>query len=86
MFINNNNITDDLINIGSGVEISIKKLAEKIQKIVGFEGKLDFDKNMPDGNPRKLLDSSKIKSYGWSPEINLDVGLSSAYNWYKEHI
>ena len=86
MFINDNNITDDLINIGSGVEISIKELAEKIQKIVGFEGKLEFDKNMPDGNPRKLLDSSKIKSYGWSPEINLDVGLSSAYNWYKKHI
>ena len=86
MFINDNNITDDLINIGSGVEISIKELAEKIQKIVGFEGKLDFDKNMPDGNPRKLLDSSKLKSYGWSPEINLDVGLSSAYNWYKKHI
>ena len=86
MFINNNNITDDIINIGSGVEISIKKLAEKIQKIVEFEGKLDFDTNMPDGNPRKLLDSSKIKSYGWSPEINLDTGLSSAYRWYRENI
>ena len=41
---------------------------------------------MPDGNPRKLLDSSKIKSYGWCPEINLDEGLSSAYKWYKEQI
>jgi GDP-L-fucose synthase len=86
IFVNDNNITDDLINIGSGVEISIKELAEKIQKIVGFDGKLDFDKNMPDGNPRKLLDSSKIKSYGWCPEINLDEGLSSAYKWYKEQI
>jgi len=85
-FINENNIEDDLINIGSGVEITIKDLAEKIRNIVGYKGLLKFDKSMPDGNPRKLLDSSKINSYGWYPSIDLDDGLSKAYNWYKDNI
>ena len=86
MFINKSNITDDLINIGSGSEISIKELAQKIKTIVGYQGSLNFNENMPDGNPRKLLDSSKIYKYGWRPEINLDEGLLSAYDWYKKFV
>ena len=86
MFISQNSIKEDLINIGSGNEISIKELAKKIKEIVGFEGILKFDKNMPDGNPRKLLDSSLINNYGWRHEIDLDEGLASTYKWYKENI
>ena len=86
IFISQNSIKEDLINIGSGNEISIKELAEKIKKIVGFKGSLSFDENMPDGNPRKLLDSSLINNYGWSHEIDLDEGLANTYKWYKENI
>ncbi len=85
-FIIENNINDELINIGSGVEISILELSKKIQKIIGFQGSLQFDSNKPDGNPRKFLDSSLIKSYGWKPEIELDEGLSLTYSWYLDNI
>lgn len=85
-FIIKNNINDELLNIGSGEEVSILELAEIIKNIVGFEGKITFNKNMPDGNPRKLLDSSKINNYGWSPKISLKDGLIKTYNWYKKLI
>ena len=85
-FIIKNNINDELLNIGSGEEVSILELSEIIKNIVGFEGKITFNKNMPDGNPRKLLDSSKINNYGWSPKINLKDGLIKTYNWYKKLI
>ena len=57
----------------------------KIKDIVGFRGDLFFDKSMPDGNPRKLLDSSNINNLGWGPEIDLDDGLKSVYSWYLEN-
>ena len=81
-FVIKNNVDDDLINVGSGVEISIKDLAFKIKKIVGYEGKLVFDKSKPDGNPRKLLDNNKIRNLGWSPITDLDNGLKITYDWY----
>ena len=85
-FILNNNIQDDLINIGSGEEISILKLAELIKDVIGYEGSLVFDTSMPDGNPRKLLDCSLINSYGWNHNTNLATGLEKTYNWYKNNI
>tara|TARA_S200000501_G_scaffold377254_1_gene434899 strand:+ start:1142 stop:2086 length:945 start_codon:yes stop_codon:yes gene_type:complete len=75
----------DLINVGSGEEISIKDLATKIQKIIKFEGELEFDNSKPDGNPRKLLDSSKINNMGWEHSIGLDEGLKITYNWFLEN-
>ena len=60
-------------------------LAEKIKKIVEFKGELVFDDTKPDGNPRKLLDSTLIKSYGWMPTIELGEGLNSTYQWYLEN-
>lgn len=84
-FIIENNIDDELINIGSGEEISIENLAFLIKEIVGFEGLLTFDKTKPDGNPRKLLDSTVIRSYGWEPKVSLKEGLGLAYNWYLEN-
>jgi GDP-L-fucose synthase len=81
-----NNIEDDLINIGSGSEISIKDLGRTIKEVVGYKGSLDFDKTKPDGNPRKLLDSSIINNYGWEPKVELTEGLNLAFNWFKENI
>ena len=77
---------ESLLNIGSGIEITIYDLAKKIREVVEFEGQLDFDSTKPDGNPRKLLDSSTINKLGWSPEINLDNGLRLTYKWYLNNL
>jgi len=73
------------INIGSGVEISIKDLALKIADLTGFTGNVTWDANRPDGTPRKILDSTKINKLGWKPLIPLDEGIKSNINWYKEN-
>jgi GDP-L-fucose synthase len=73
------------INIGSGVEISIKDLAMKIADLTGFTGNITWDANRPDGTPRKILDSTKINKLGWKPLIPLDEGIKSNINWYKEN-
>lgn len=70
------------INIGSGVEISIKELAEKLSSIIGYKGNIEFRSEFPNGTPRKVLDSSKMRSMGWSPEISIEDGLSNIYHWY----
>jgi len=73
------------INIGSGEELSIRALAEKVATIVGFAGQLEFDPALPDGTPRKLMDVARIKSLGWSPRIGLDEGIRGVYAWYLQH-
>ena len=77
---------ESLLNIGSGIEITIYDLAKKIKEVVEFEGQLDFDSTKPDGNPRKLLDSTTIKNLGWSPEVDLDNGLRLTYKWYLNNL
>ncbi|MBL0923396.1 MAG: GDP-L-fucose synthase [Sphingomonadaceae bacterium] len=67
------------INVGSDEDVTIRTLAETIKKVVGFSGDIDFDENMPDGAPRKLMDSGLIKSLGWRPTISLEDGLHHAY-------
>ena len=79
-------IKEDLLNVGSGEEVSILQLSEIIKEVVGYEGVLSFDSSKPDGNPRKLLDSKLINSYGWKPKISLQKGIENTYNWYKENI
>jgi GDP-L-fucose synthase len=86
IFILENNINDQLINIGSGSEISIKNLAYKLKEIIAFKGEIEFDLSMPDGNPRKLLDSTKIFNYGWKPEVDLDSGLKLSYEWFLKNL
>jgi GDP-L-fucose synthase len=71
------------INIGTGVDVTVAELAELIKEVVGFEGNVKWDSDMPDGTPRKLLDISKIRMLGWEPEIGLKEGIESVYNWYK---
>ena len=85
-FIIQNKIESDLLNVGSGVEISILDLAKKIKTLVGFDGELNFDNTKPDGNPRKLLDSTYINNLGWEASTNLDYGLKKTYRWFKENI
>tara|TARA_Y100000748_G_scaffold57889_1_gene46184 strand:- start:116 stop:835 length:720 start_codon:yes stop_codon:yes gene_type:complete len=80
------NIQEDLLNIGSGEEISIKDLAIEISKIIDYKGEIEFDNSKPDGNPRKLLDSSKINKIGWSHKVNLEDGLRKTYSWYLDNI
>lgn len=84
-FIIKNNITLDLLNVGSGDEISIKNLAEIIKQIIGFNGELTYDLSKPDGNPRKLLDTTKLNNLGWRPKISLENGLKKTVEWYLKN-
>ena len=77
--------SDDIINVGSGEEVSIKELAEAVSEVVGFEGDLVFDSSKPDGTPRKLLDTSKLQDLGWAPETSLRDGLATTYEWFLTH-
>jgi GDP-L-fucose synthase len=70
------------INIGTGKDVSIKELAESIQRTIGFKGSLVFNTNKPDGTMRKLTDVSKLNSLGWKHKIELEEGVKKAYNWY----
>ena len=85
-FIVDNNIKDYLINVGSGKEISIYDLACLIKEIMNFSGEIIFDSSKPDGNPRKLLDSSLINSYGWESKVDLEEGLEITYKWFLKNI
>lgn len=70
------------INVGSGEEISIRDLALNIRNVVGFKGEIKFDASKPDGTPRKLIDSSRLKSLGWTSKVSLENGLINTYNDY----
>ena len=74
------------INVGTGVDVEIKQLAEIIKNIVGFNGEIIWNTNMPDGTPRKLLDVTKIKSLGWQAKIELEKGIESTYKWYLDQL
>ncbi len=73
------------INVGSGVDISILELAKVVANIVGFKGEILTDPTKEDGTPRKLLDVSKISNMGWGSQINLEEGIKSTYQWFKEN-
>ena len=72
------------LNVGSGEDLPIRELAEKVAYAAGFEGKIEWDASKPDGTPRKALDVSRIKALGWKPTITLDEGIASTIAWYKE--
>ena len=85
-FMHQNPPSENLVNVGHGSEISIAEFAIKIAQVVGYKGDIEFDVSMPDGTPRKLLDSSKINAMGWHPKISLNEGLDSTYRWFVENI
>ncbi len=73
------------INVGTGVDCTIRELAETVQRVIGFEGELTFDASKPDGTPRKLMDVSRLKALGWEASITLEEGLDDAYGWFIEN-
>ncbi|RME58860.1 MAG: GDP-L-fucose synthase [Candidatus Dadabacteria bacterium] len=75
----------EIINIGTGEDITIYDLAKTIKKVTGFDGRIVFDTSKPDGMPRKVLDVSKIKSLGWAPRYSLEEGLRASYRWALEN-
>lgn len=85
LFLMKNYNSSEIINIGTSEDLPIKELAEKIKKIVGYNGKIAWDKTKPDGTPRKLLDVGKIHKLGWRHKINLEKGLNETYSWYKKN-
>lgn len=70
------------INVGTGVDCTIKELTETVAKVVGYKGKIDWDASKPDGTPRKLMDVSRINRLGWKAKITLEDGLNQTYNWF----
>lgn len=84
IFLSENYSSEEIINIGTGKDISIKELSEMIKEIVGFEGEIRFNSEYPDGTMRKVLDVSKIENMGWSPKISLREGIKTTYEFYKE--
>jgi GDP-L-fucose synthase len=72
------------LNVGSGEDLTIKNLAEKVAEAAGYTGKIEWDSSRPDGTPRKVLDVSRVKALGWKPTITLDEGIASTIAWYKE--
>lgn len=77
--------SDQHINIGTGSDLTIKELAEKIAKISGFGGEIIWDSTKDDGTPQKLLDVQKITKLGWEPKISLDDGIKSTIDWYLDN-
>ena len=76
----------DLINAGTGVDLTIKELAETVQKVTEHQGKIIWDATKPDGTPRKLMDVNRINKLGWQASIELKKGISETYTWFLEHI
>lgn len=74
------------INVGTGIDCTIRELAETVAKVTGFKGKLSFDASKPDGTPRKLMDVSRLEQLGWKASISLENGLKDAYQWYLDNI
>ena len=81
-----NKLSEHLYNVGSGKDITIRKLAETIQKAIGHQGEIIWDSSKPDGTPRKLMDVTKMKAMGWNYSTELDKGIEKTYKWFLENI
>ena len=77
-----NTLPEHLYNVGTGSDITIKELAQTIQKVVGHEGLIEWDASKPDGTPRKLMDVSKLSALGWEATISLEEGIQKTYAWF----
>lgn len=86
VFLMHNYNSSEIVNIGTGEEISIRELATLVKEIVGYEGELRYNTDMPDGTPRKLLNVSRLTALGWKSSISLKEGLSSVYDWFLKNI
>lgn len=86
VFLMENYSGEQHVNIGTGKEVTIKELAETVCKTVGFEGEMVWNKDMPDGTPRKLTNVDKLHAMGWKHKVDLEEGVFLAYQWFKENI
>ena len=84
LFALENKLEEHLYNVGTGVDLTIKDLAELIQSTVGHKGQIVWDSTKPDGTPRKLMDNSKIQTQGWKSQIQLSTGIETVYKWFKK--
>jgi len=82
VFVMQNYSAQEIVNVGSGEEISIGDLARLIAEVVGYQGRIEFDSSKPDGSMRKLIDSSRLRALGWTPAIDLREGLVRTYEWF----
>jgi len=74
----------EIVNVGVGEDLTILELAERVQKVVGYSGKIRWDQSKPDGTPRKLLDVKKIQALGWKASISIEQGIASTYEWFLQ--
>lgn len=81
-----NKLPDYLYNVGTGEDLTIKQLAETIQKITGHQGEIIWDSSKPDGTPRKLMDVSKMHELGWKHQVDLEEGIQKTYDWFLENV
>ena len=75
----------EIVNVGVGEDSTIRELAEKVKKGVGFDGKIRWDESKPDGTPRKLLDVTKIRGMGWKPKVTIEDGITATYDWFLKN-
>ena len=85
VFLMENYSDEQIVNVGTGIDVSIKQLAEIVQKVVGFNGDLVFDTTKPDGTPRKLMDVSYLESLGWKATTAIENGIQQAYDWFLKN-
>lgn len=85
IFLMNNYSGDETVNVGTGSDITIEELCLTVKRVVGFEGKLVWDTDKPDGTMKKCLDTTKINEMGWMPSVEFEQGLQDAYNWYLKN-
>ena len=77
---------EPIVNLGWGQDVTIRELAELVAEVTGFKGRLEFDASKPDGTPRKLLDTTRLTSLGWTPKITLRAGIEQTYAWFKDNV
>jgi GDP-L-fucose synthase len=82
----NTSITLSHINVGTGEDLTIREAADVIRSVVGFEGSIDFDRSRPDGTPRKLMDTGKLRALGWQPKVGFRVGIAATYAAFKDEV
>jgi GDP-L-fucose synthase len=85
LFLMENYSDEEHVNVGVGKDLTIRELAETVQKVVGYEGELVFDTSKPDGTPRKLVDTTKINGLGWRAKTGLEDGLQHSYQWFLDN-
>ena len=76
----------DLLNAGTGKDLTIKELAATIQRVIGYDGSIEWDSSKPDGTSRKLMDVNRLTNLGWNARIELRKGIEQTYQWFVEHI